>query len=124
PTELAIAVGHDHRPEGSSHGSEILSEDALDYRGSEDSDHVRANISADDGIEDIYDGAPRYDLNCDHMTLKFTLGMKFATPSQFKHVVVKNTIYLGVNLRWIRGGENRREAVCRAKNCRWSIYGA
>ncbi|CAN1184923.1 hypothetical protein LINPERHAP2_LOCUS37249, partial [Linum perenne] len=101
---------------------EHSSEDASYYRGSEESDHVRANISADEGIEDIYDGAPRYDPNCDHTTLTFSLGMKFANPSQFKHAVVKHAIYLGANLRWIRGGEKKREAVCRAKNCQWSIY--
>ncbi|CAN1134419.1 hypothetical protein LINPERPRIM_LOCUS16104 [Linum perenne] len=124
PHEPTNDLGHEDQPEGILHGSESLSEDASEYRKSEDSDHVRGNISEDEAIEDIYDGAPRYDPDCDHMTLKFTLGMKFASPSQFKHAVVKHAIYQGANLKWIRGGENRREAVCRAKNCKWSIYGA
>ncbi|CAN1163096.1 hypothetical protein LINPERHAP2_LOCUS24850 [Linum perenne] len=50
PTEPTIVVGHDARPEGRSYEPESSSEDGSDYRGSEDSDHVRANISADEGI--------------------------------------------------------------------------
>ncbi|CAN1135930.1 hypothetical protein LINPERPRIM_LOCUS20787 [Linum perenne] len=124
PPDLAIELGHEDKPEDNSHGSESLAEDALDYRGSDDSDHVYGNNSADEVIEDIYDGAPKYVPNYDHMTLKFTLGMKFASPGQFKHAVVKHAIYQGANLRWIRGGENRRGALCREKNYQWSIYGA
>ncbi|CAN1779294.1 hypothetical protein LINPERHAP1_LOCUS14697 [Linum perenne] len=106
PHEPTNDLGHEDQPEGILHGSESLSEDASEYRKSEDSDHVRGNISEDEAIEDIYDGAPKYDPDCDHMTLKFTLGMKFASPSQFKHAVVKHAIYQGANLKWIRGGEN------------------
>ncbi|CAN1154580.1 hypothetical protein LINPERPRIM_LOCUS41196, partial [Linum perenne] len=100
-----------------------LSEDDSDYRGSEDSNHILGNILDDEGLEDIYDEAPKYVIDCGHRALNFTLGMKYITsPSQFKHAIMKHTIYAGASLRLVRGGrESRREAVCRAKNCRGSI---
>ncbi|CAN1216964.1 hypothetical protein LINPERPRIM_LOCUS851 [Linum perenne] len=61
PHEPTNDLGHEDQPEDCSHGSESLSEDASEYRKSEDSNHVRGNISEDEAIEDIYDGAPRYD---------------------------------------------------------------
>ncbi|CAN1183543.1 hypothetical protein LINPERPRIM_LOCUS41651 [Linum perenne] len=55
------------------------------YWGSEDSDHVRCNVYADDELEDIYDFAPVYDPNYNHNVLNFTLGMKFSVPRQFRN---------------------------------------
>ncbi|CAN1135063.1 hypothetical protein LINPERPRIM_LOCUS15748 [Linum perenne] len=80
------------------------------YRGSENSDHVRGNVSDEDGPEDIYDGAPMYNPTCDHKHMQFVLGMKFKSPTQFKHAVVKHAIYAGANLIWLRSGKHRYEA--------------
>ncbi|CAN1836449.1 hypothetical protein LINPERHAP1_LOCUS34770 [Linum perenne] len=94
------------------------------YHGSENSDHLRGLFSDEDGPVDIYDAAPIYDPNCDHKHLQFVLGMKFISPTQFKHVVVKHAIYAGANLNWLRTGKAKCEAVCRDEDCNWRIYGA
>ncbi|CAN1278112.1 hypothetical protein LINPERPRIM_LOCUS16538 [Linum perenne] len=107
-------------PQGISSDSESNSSN----RGSEDSAHIRGLLSDEEGPEDIYDAAPIYDPNCDHNHLQFVLGMKFISPTQFKHAVVKHAIYAGANLKWLRTGRLRCEAVCRAKGCNWRIYGA
>ncbi|CAN1230126.1 hypothetical protein LINPERPRIM_LOCUS3236 [Linum perenne] len=103
-------------------GSDADSESS--YRGSENSDHVRGNVSDEDGPEDIYDGAPMYNPACDHKHMQFVLGMKFKSPTQFKHAVVKHAIYAGANLIWLRSGKHRCEAECRESICNWRIYAA
>ncbi|CAN1300963.1 hypothetical protein LINPERPRIM_LOCUS24757 [Linum perenne] len=92
------------------------------YRGSENSDHIWGLVSDEDGPDDIYDAAPIYDPNCDHKHLHFVLGMKFISPTQFKHAVVNHAIYAGANLNWLRTGKARCEAVCHEEDCNWRIY--
>ncbi|CAN0906219.1 hypothetical protein LINGRAHAP2_LOCUS24123 [Linum grandiflorum] len=95
-----------------------------DYRGSADSAHILGNISDEDAVKDIYDGAPTYDPDGDHRHLQFTLGMKFKSPTQLKFAVTKHAIYYGDNLYWLRTGAHRCKAVCAQKECKWSIYAA
>ncbi|CAN1761906.1 hypothetical protein LINPERHAP1_LOCUS8103 [Linum perenne] len=87
-------------------------------------DHVRRNVSEEDGPEDIYDGAPMYNPACDHKHMQFVLGMKFKSPTQFKHAVVKHAIYAEANLIWLRSGKNHCEAECQDSICSWRIYAA
>ncbi|CAN1797374.1 hypothetical protein LINPERHAP1_LOCUS21246, partial [Linum perenne] len=72
------------------------------YREFENSDHIRGAISDEEGPEDIYDAIPIYVPNCNHNHLQFVTGMKFISPTQFKHAVVKHAIYAGANLKWLR----------------------
>ncbi|CAN1767355.1 hypothetical protein LINPERHAP1_LOCUS10237 [Linum perenne] len=85
--------------------------------------HVRNLVSDEEAPEDIYDDAPVYNPSCDHKHLQFQLGMKFKSPTQFKHAVVKHAIYAGANLIWTRSGKKRCEAICRESTCKWRIYG-
>ncbi|CAN0906201.1 hypothetical protein LINGRAHAP2_LOCUS24109 [Linum grandiflorum] len=95
-----------------------------DYKGSADSAHIRGNISDEEAVEDIYDGAPTYDPDCDNRHLQFNLRMRSKSPTQLKFAVTKNAIYYGANLYWLRTGARRCEAVCAQKECKWSIYAA
>ncbi|CAL1400654.1 unnamed protein product [Linum trigynum] len=75
--------------EGSHHSS---------YRGSEESDHVRPNLSDEEG-GDLDDDAPHYDPTCDHKDLRFVCKMKFASAEHFKDAVVWHAVTAGVCLR-------------------------
>ncbi|CAN1324305.1 hypothetical protein LINPERPRIM_LOCUS33053 [Linum perenne] len=103
-------------------GSEADSESSC--YSSDRSAHVRNLVSDEEGPEDIYDDAPVYNPSCDHKHLQFQLGMKFKSPTQFKHAVVKHAIYAGSNLIWTRSGKKRCEAICRESTCKWRIYGS
>ncbi|CAN1144811.1 hypothetical protein LINPERHAP2_LOCUS14320, partial [Linum perenne] len=92
--------------------------------GSENSTHIRGNVSDEDDIDDIYDGAPIYDPNFYHKNLQFVLGKKFRSPALFKHAVVNHAIHVGANLIWLRRGKFLCEAICKESHCKWGIYGA
>ncbi|CAN1243757.1 hypothetical protein LINPERPRIM_LOCUS5807, partial [Linum perenne] len=93
------------------------------YRGSEESDHVRGNLSDEDG-EGNYSRGPLYDPGCDHGALQFELGLRFRDPTQFKEVVIRNSIIIGANVRWMRSSKTRREVVCKHPSCKWRLYAA
>ncbi|CAL1390237.1 unnamed protein product [Linum trigynum] len=101
----------DHR-ETSQHSS---------YRGSEESLHVRPNLS-DEAGGDLNDGAPHYDPTCDHKALRFVCKMKFANMVQFKDAVVRHAVAAGACLRWLRSNPTRREVRCKDPNCKWKLY--
>ncbi|CAL1384416.1 unnamed protein product [Linum trigynum] len=91
------------------------------YRGSEESDHVRPNLSDEEG-GDLDDDAPQYDPLCDHKALTFVCKMKFASVQQFKDVVVRHSVAAGACLRWVRSNPTRREVKCKDSNCKWKRY--
>ncbi|CAI0561069.1 unnamed protein product [Linum tenue] len=62
-----------------------------------------------------------YDPNCDHETLNFIVHMRFASPKQFQEAIIKHSIAIGADIRWIRSSERRKEAVC-ANKCGWRVY--
>ncbi|CAN1182226.1 hypothetical protein LINPERHAP2_LOCUS35858 [Linum perenne] len=93
------------------------------YRGSEDSDHVRGNLSDEDGQGNYWRG-PIYDPGCDHGALRFELGLRFRDPAQFKEAVIRNSIIIGANVRWMRSSKTRREVVCKHPSCKWRLYAA
>ncbi|CAL1400582.1 unnamed protein product [Linum trigynum] len=100
------------RPADSNHSS---------YRLSEDSNHVRANLSDSEG-GDIFDDAPQCDPHCNHKVLQFVPRMKFVSPKEFKAAVVHHSVAHGAGLRWIRVEKSRREVKCKDKNCKWRVY--
>ncbi|CAL1391323.1 unnamed protein product [Linum trigynum] len=73
---------HEAREEISQHSS---------YRGSEDSDHVRPNLSDEDGGEP-FANAPHYDPMCDHTQFQFVPRLKFANVEQLKNAVVLHSL--------------------------------
>ncbi|CAL1381567.1 unnamed protein product [Linum trigynum] len=77
------------------------------YKLSEDSNHVSANLSDSEG-GDIFDDAPQYDPHCNHNVLQFVTRMKFASPEEFKAVVVRHSVAAGAGLRWVRIKKSRR----------------
>ncbi|CAN1121015.1 hypothetical protein LINPERHAP2_LOCUS531 [Linum perenne] len=93
------------------------------YRGSEDSDHVRGNLSDEDG-EGNYSRGPLYDPGCDHGALQFELGLRFRDPTQFKEAVIRNSIIIGANVRWMRSSKTWREVVYKHPSCKWRLYAA
>ncbi|CAN1147528.1 hypothetical protein LINPERHAP2_LOCUS15933, partial [Linum perenne] len=95
----------------------------LSYRGSEESDHVRGNLSDEDG-EGNYSRGPLYDPGCDHGALQFELGLRFRDPTQFKEAVIRNSIIVGANVRRMRSSKTRREVVCKHPSCKWRLYAA
>ncbi|CAL1380769.1 unnamed protein product [Linum trigynum] len=98
--------------EGSQHSNYTLSED---------SDHVRGNLSNEEGDE-LHDDSPRYDPLCNHKTLPFVCKMKFYGVEQFKDGVVRHVVAHGACLRWIRSNPTRREVKCKDDNCPWKLY--
>ncbi|CAN1184998.1 hypothetical protein LINPERHAP2_LOCUS37282 [Linum perenne] len=89
----------------------------------EDSDHVRGNLSDEDGQGNYWRG-PIYDPGCDHGALQFELGLRFRDPTQFKEAVIRNSIIIGANVRWMRSSKTRREVVCKHPSCKWRLYAA
>ncbi|CAL1387468.1 unnamed protein product [Linum trigynum] len=100
-------------------GNQTLPES--EYRGSVDSRHVRGNLD-EEPADPIYDG-PYYDPRCEHSTLKFTVGMSFNSPEQFKVAVEEHSISIGADIKWTRSDKNKKRAECRQK-CGWYIYGS
>ncbi|WOL13715.1 hypothetical protein Cni_G22493 [Canna indica] len=60
---------------------------------------------------------------CNKQVIKFELGMKFETPTQFKEAVQSYALHNGVNIKWIRSCNERMEAIC-VTGCPWRIYGS
>ncbi|CAL1408313.1 unnamed protein product [Linum trigynum] len=126
------AGGEEPRNEASNHSisnhpppvqEQAVGENSNDsfYRLSEDSDHVRPNLS-DEEAREMYDDAPHYDPKCDHKIFQFVCRMKFESAEQFKEAVVRHSVAAGASLRWTRTNPNRREVKCKALNCKWKLY--
>ncbi|CAI0415121.1 unnamed protein product [Linum tenue] len=95
-----------------------------EYRGSEYSAHVRGNIGEQDNVTK-FDKSLLYDPKCDHKALKFVPCMRFKSPEQFKAAVMRQSIVIGADIRWVRSSDFRKEAVCAQRKefkCGWRVY--
>ncbi|WOL05655.1 hypothetical protein Cni_G14384 [Canna indica] len=93
-----------------------------------DSDEIITPETSQEGVpytENVYTRKKHrpkvYNPNCEFKDVKFEVGMKFGSNSEFKQAVQNYALGNDYNIKWSKSNKKRKEAKC-IMSCPWRIY--